>query len=378
MIEFFFWVGVALTLHGYLGYGAFLWFLARRWGKPSSWRPHTPRLTLIVAAYNEEAVIAEKLENCLALNYPPESLEILVVADGSDDATVEIARKYPRVKVAYSPKREGKLAAVNRVVPLSEGEILVFSDANAFYHKDSLLRLAGHFHDPRVGAVAGEKRVVGEGIGSEEGFYWRYESTLKRWDSRLSSVMGAAGEIFALRRELYFPLPTDTVIEDFVLSMELVRKGYRVVYERDAIATEQASSSIREEWKRKTRIAAGGWQAVFRLWPLLIPTRPLIWFQYVSHRVLRWTIIPLLLPGLLLESLLLPGAIYRILFGAQVLFYGLAFLGYRKMRKGPSPKVLALPFYFAFFNLAALVGGTRFLLGWKPAIWEKARREKLG
>lgn len=369
-MEWLFWLGVLLAFYGYLGYGMVLFWL-RRWGKPTAWEPVTPALTLIIAAYNEESILAEKLENSLALDYPPEQLEILVVADGSTDRTVEIARRYG-VRVEYLPRREGKLRAVNRVVPLARGEILVFSDANALYHRDSLRKLAGHFHDPTVGAVAGEKRVVGQGVGTGEGLYWRYESTLKRWDSELGSVMGAAGEIFAIRKDLYLPLE-GTVIEDFVLSMETVRRGYRVVYEPGAVASESASVSIREEWKRKTRIAAGGWQAVFRLWPLLIPIRPLLWFQYVSHRVLRWTVIPVLLPMLLLVSALLPGNLYRTLFGLQLLFYLLALGGFFLLRRGKTTP-LTVPFYFLFCNLAALAGGVRFLLGWKPAVWEKAQR----
>lgn len=375
-MELIFWIALAIALYGYFGYGLILGVLSRLWGRPPVFTDALPRVTVIIAAYNEEAVMAEKLENTLALDYPRELLEILVVADGSSDRTVEIASGFPGVRVEFLPERAGKLKAINRASLLAQGELLLFSDANAYYSPQSLRKMVRHFGDPRVAAVAGEKKVLGTGVGSGEGAYWRYESWLKAHDSLLSSVMGAAGEIFMVRRERFFPLEDGIVIEDFVLSMELVRQGYLVRYEPEAIAVEGASASVEDEFKRKTRISAGGWQAVLRLWPLLFPTRPLITFQYVSHRVLRWMVIPLLLPLLLVLNCVLTGPLYRGLLGCQLAFYALALLGYLSLRRGNNPsRILLFPFYFSLFNLAALVGAVRFWRGWTPVVWEKAQRK---
>ncbi len=387
-MEAVFWIAVMLVGYAYLGYGAFVAVLSRAW--PCREAPEAadapgrlPSVTLVVAAYNEEDVILAKIANCVALEYPGDRLEIVIVTDGSTDRTPELAAGAgtggPGLRVMHAPERRGKIHALNRVMPTLDAEIVVFSDANAMLNPEALLRIVRHFQDPQVAGVAGEKRIKpqADDVSTGEGFYWRYESALKRWDSRISSVMGAAGELVAVRREAYEPLENDTLLEDFVMSMRLVARGLRVVYEPGAYATEEASPTIVEEFKRKARIVAGGWQAVFRLWPLLIPTRPVIWLQYVSHRVLRWVLVPALLPVILLSNLILVwevGGAYGWLLQLQLVLYGAALLGWWLQERGIRTPVLYLPFYFAFLNAAALVGAYRFWTGAQSVTWEKARR----
>lgn len=393
-MESVFWVAVLLVGYAYLGYGVLAGLLAsRRTGPakaagidPEAWAgtgagaiASLPRVSLVIAAYNEEEVIAQKVLNSLELEYPSDRLEVVVVSDGSTDRTPELAACFPGVRVLHQPERRGKVHALNRVMPLIDSEVVVFSDANAMLNPEALLRLVRHFQDPRVACVAGEKRIKPQerDVSAGEGFYWRYESTLKRWDAQISSVMGAAGELVALRRSAFVPLENDTVLDDFVMSMRLVARGYRVAYEPEAYALEEASPSISEEFKRKARIVAGGWQAVIRLWPLLVPTRPLIWLQYVSHRVLRWVLVPVLLPVILILNLQLAWqgqALYDWTLQVQLALYGAALLGGWLQLRGLRPRILYLPFYFTFLNAAALVGAYRFWTRTQSVTWEKVQR----
>lgn len=379
-MEAVFWIAVIVVGYAYLGYGALAALLARAFGRQEAPAgAELPPVALVVAAYNEEEVILAKIANSLQLDYPRDRLEIVIVTDGSTDRTPELAASVSGLRVMHAGERRGKIHALNRVMPTLEPEIVVFSDANAMLNPEALRRIVRHFQDPRVAGVAGEKRIKpqADDVSAGEGFYWRYESALKRWDSQISSVMGAAGELVAIRRSAYMPLENDTLLEDFVMSMRLVEQGKRVVYEPEAYATEEASPSIQEEFKRKARIVAGGWQAVFRLWPLLLPKRPVIWLQYVSHRVLRWVLIPVLLPVILLSNAILAwelGALYAWLLQLQFLFYGAALLGWRLQAHGVRTPVLYLPFYFAFLNAAALVGAYRFWTGAQSVTWEKVRR----
>jgi cellulose synthase/poly-beta-1,6-N-acetylglucosamine synthase-like glycosyltransferase len=371
--------GIAVVVYTYLGYPLLLWLLATLFGREARTAPITPRLTLLICAYNEEETIARKLENSFALDYPAERLEIMVVSDGCADRTDEIVASYADrgVRLVRQAVRQGKVSGLNFGMREATGEIVVCSDANAMYRPDALRQLVRHFADPAVGMVAGAKRLLGQdGVAQAEGLYWRYEGALKRLDSRLSSVMGATGEIFAIRRALWREVPRDTVIEDFVISMGLVRDGHRVVYDPTAVSEEEASPSFGEEYKRKVRIVAGAWQAIGRLWPLLLPTYGVVWLQYVSHRVLRWTLVPLLLPVLLLVNFLLAdqSGAYLALFGAQLALYGLAVVGFVLHRLGIRWKLFYVPFYFAYLNLSALAGAWRFARGAQPVTWEKVRR----
>lgn len=379
VLEIILWSSIAVVLYAYLGYGLAIAVVSRFVNKPVVHSEHLPPVTLLIAAYNEEDVIAEKIENSLTLDYPSDRLEILVVADGSRDGTCEVVRRYADrgVRLEYSPERRGKIHAVNRTVPMATGEIIAFSDANSMFNRDALKKLVRNFGDPSVALVAGEKRIANDDgtVSDGEGLYWRYESALKRLDSRVSSVMGAAGEIFAIRKERWEDPAPDSIIEDFILSMGLVRDGYRVVYEPEAVSLEEASPNAAEEFKRKVRIVAGGWQAVVRLWPLMTPKYGLVAFQFVSHRVLRWVLVPFLLPLILLANVALAAQpLYLGLLAAQVLFYSLAAIGYTLERQGKKWKPAYLPFFFTFLNYAALCGAWRFFTKTQAVTWEKVKR----
>lgn len=375
-------IGSLLVIgYAYAGYGVLIWLISRFVGPASRLSDELPSVSVVIAAYNEAPVIGARIENVLALDYPPDRLELVVVTDGCTDGTEELvlafAARDSRVRLLSRSERSGKVNALNAAIPMARGAVIVGSDANCFFRPDCLRKLVRHFGDPKVAMVAGEKRIhQGEGtVSLGEGLYWRYESWLKTLDSRVSTALGATGEVFAMRKACFEPLPTDAIIEDFMLSMRLVQAGHRVVYDPAAIATEDASASIAEEFKRKVRIIAGGWQAVVRLWPLLLPTHGLVWFQYVSHRVLRWVLVPALLPLALGANMVLAmHGRHGWLLALQLLFYAAALTGYVLQRRGIRWKVFYVPFYFAFLNVAALVGAYRYLARRQPVTWEKSRR----
>ena len=372
LLPLLFWLAVGTVVYTFLGYPLLIGLLTRCVHRPVRRATITPQVTLLIPAYNEASVIAHKIENSLALDYPPERLEIVVVTDGSDDGTVDIVAGYGEQGVClyHQSQRQGKMAAINRVMPLVGGEIVVFSDANAMIEHGALRALVRNFADPSVGGVAGEKRVLGGG----ESLYWRYESFLKRCDSALSSVMGAAGELFAIRRCLFKPPPPNALIDDFVISLRLVETGWRVVYEPEAVVMEEPSPTLAGERRRRSRIAAGGFQSIRWLPGMLNPVRGRVAWQYFSHRVLRWAVTPFLLPAIYGLNLLLLGLpFYRLVLLAQTAFYSAALLGYaltqRGMRRGPLHAV----FYFCFTNVAALAGFWRYVTGTQPVTWAKAR-----
>jgi Glycosyltransferases, probably involved in cell wall biogenesis len=318
-LSILFWSGLAVVFYTYVGYAPFVWALSRlrRWWHPRPDRTvppddDLPAVTLLVAAYNEADVIDEKLANTRALNYPREKLTVLFVTDGSTDTTPDRLRTAPGVQCLHRDERAGKMAALHRGMEHVETPIVVFSDANAMLNADALRNLVRHYQDASVGAVAGEKRVRAAGAddasGASEGLYWRYESALRRWDDALHSVVGAAGELFSVRTALFDPISEDTILDDFVLTLRVAARGYRVAYAPDAYATEGPSASLADEMQRKVRIVAGGFQALGRLRELFNPVRHgTLTFQFVSHRVLRWTLAPALLPVLLITNGLLVG-----------------------------------------------------------------------
>ena len=383
-----FWICLLLVGYTYLGYGVVLYGLVRlkqaffSHSSDGFSEEELPELTLIVAAYNEADYIDEKIRNSLSLRYPQGRLHIWMVTDGSDDATPQRVEHYPEVKHFFQPERRGKIAAVNRVMPLVTTPVVVFTDANTLLNKYAAINLARHFKDSKVGAVAGEKRVSSgaqaAASGAGEGFYWKYESALKRGDSALYSVVGAAGELFSVRSDLYEEVPADTIIEDFYLTLSIAQAGYRVVYEPEAYAVEGPSASVKEELKRKVRIAAGGIQAIVRLRALLNPFRyGILSFQYISHRVLRWTITPFALVGLFISNAWLfgePTIFYRLFFAGQLFFYGLAAIGWGLAAREIKLKAFFVPYYFCVMNYAVFAGIIRYLKGAQSVVWERAER----
>jgi biofilm PGA synthesis N-glycosyltransferase PgaC len=382
MVLSLFWLSIAVVFYTYVGYALVVGVWARLVRRPVA--PATdsfePEVTLVVPAYNEADILADKVRNCMSLDYPAHKLHLLFITDGSSDNSGEVLAAFPRVQHLHVPERGGKSLAENRAIRYVSTPYVIFTDCNTVLNPEAVRRLVGHYANPAVGAVSGEKRVLSDGSasGAGEGMYWKYESFLKRCDSKIHSLMGAAGELVSFRTSLFAPLEADTILDDFVQSMRIVDAGYQVVYEPEAYAMEPPSFSLKDEMKRKVRICAGGWQAMSRLLPLLNPLRqPVVAFLYLSHRVLRWTLTPLLLALLIPLNIVLAaayGGIYTLILAAQGGFYLAAALGWWRAAQGKPAGPLLIPLYFTMMNVAVFQGAGRFLRNNQPAAWDKAQR----
>ena len=391
-LKIIFWLCLALVIYTYVGYGAVLYIILKV--KNIFFRRETtpilpldpqllPDVTLMICAYNEADVIEEKMQNIRALNYPQDKLCVMWVTDGSNDNSNELLQAYPEVKLVYSPERKGKAAAMQHGLQENKAEYVIFTDANTMLNADAIREIVRQFMKKNVSCVSGEKRVAarhaGQATAEGEGVYWKYESMLKRWDSELYSAMGAAGELFAVRMSHYLPAPSNALLDDFMMSMLILKDGHRIAYTNEAYATEYGSASTAEESKRKRRIAAGGLQSIWWLRSLMNPfAYPKVAFQYVSHRVLRWSITPLALFALFPLNLLLLFAsgslIYQLLFLLQLFFYLSALTGHILKVSGRRNKLLYIPCYFLFMNLNVFLG-IGYLMSHKDSgTWEKARR----
>lgn len=391
--EILFWVSIFIVFYTYIGYGILLYVLVKikeclckPVRRPIPADADLPELTLFIAAYNEEDVVNEKMRNCLELDYPADKLHIFWVTDGSDDHTGELLSHWPQATVLHQPQRQGKTAALNRGMHFVKTPLVVFTDANTNLNREALRKIVYAFTNPKVGCVAGEKRIAVQArdnaASGGEGMYWKYESTLKALDARLYSAVGAAGELFAIRRDLFEEMKTDTLLDDFILSLHIVMRGYTIAYCADAYAMESGSADMREEEKRKVRIAAGGLQSIWRLRPLLNPFRYGIFcFQYISHRVLRWSLTPVLLFLLLpLNTILIfttsTPLLYAVVWLLQSLFYLMGSWGYYLSTKHIKNKILFVPYYFLFMNINVIRGFNylRKRKGNASGAWEKAKR----
>jgi len=338
-----------------------------------------PSITLLIAAYNEESCLAKKIENSLSLAYPNDKKHIVVITDGSNDSSFEICKQFVEVTALHQPERRGKMAAIDRAMETITTDIVVFSDANTDLNITSLTHIAEAFADPKVGMVAGEKRVTSANSESgiaNEGLYWKYESWLKKLDSDTTTVVGAAGELFAIRTSLHKPLPSDTILDDFMLSMEVIKAGYRIKYVPEAYAIESSSLNLAEEWKRKVRISAGGIQSTVRSFSIANPFKyGWISFSYLVHRIARWTIAPLALLISLISSM---GLVFVDIDYAPISI--LSFLAVLftliSIKKGviflPGP--LKTIIYFLFMNFSVIAGWFRYAKGSQTVLWEKAKR----
>lgn len=396
-LEIIFFVLLFIVFYTYLGYGILLWILVKlkRMLVPSYRATdhanekydegELPEVTLFITAYNEEAVVDEKMKNCHELDYPEDKLDIVWVTDGSNDRTNEKLKEYSDTTVLFSPERKGKTAAMNRGMKFISTPIVVFTDANTFINSQAIREIVRCFNHPKVGCVAGEKRVdmnSAEGAAAGgEGLYWKYESFLKKLDYQLYSAIGAAGELFAVRTSLYEEMPDDTLLDDFILSLRITMKKYIIAYCDTAYALESGSADMKEEEKRKVRIAAGGLQSIYRLSGLLNPMRyGVLTFQYISHRVLRWSVTPvalfLLLPlNIFLTIYTKDSLFYTLCLLLQILFYIAGFYGFYLSTKSIKNKILYIPYYFLFMNINVIKGF--FYLKRKKSndgTWEKARR----
>jgi cellulose synthase/poly-beta-1,6-N-acetylglucosamine synthase-like glycosyltransferase len=283
-LEILFWASIFVVFYAYVGYGIVLFiltYLKRLLTKREDWtldESNLPNVTFVVAAYNEERWIEDKIKNCLAFDYPKEKIQLFFVTDGSTDNTAKLIKDYKvaeevTLKLFHKDGRAGKIAAVERIMEFVETPITIYTDANTDVNPQAIKNIVKFYQDEKVGAVAGEKRIAqanaDDAAGAGEGIYWKYESQLKKWDSEFNTVVGAAGELFSIRTKLFQSVPQDTIIEDFYMTMRIAQQGYKVKYAFDATASEGQSATVGEELKRKIRIAAGGLQATWRLRSLL-------------------------------------------------------------------------------------------------------------
>ncbi len=338
-----------------------------------------PEVTLVIASYNEGKVLAAKMDNIHQLNYPEEKLFIIVVTDGSTDNSDIILSSYKKVRVIHEVKRKGKVAALNRAMQFVKTPFVVFSDANGLLNSDCLLNIVQHFSDEKVGAVAGEKKVAHtSGMGTAEGWYWKYESFMKELDSSFNSVVSAAGELFAIRTHLYKALDERIILDDFILSMQICLKGFKIIYEPGAFAVEMPSVSLNEEQQRKTRIATGAFQSLQYLPFKKMLNKPILLLQFFSRRWLRWVICPGAIIILLLINILLgiwhSSVLYDYLLLIQLIFYVAAGIGWLLIRRNHAFVLTTIPFYFLFMNFCMLKGAYIFLLNRQTVIWPKAER----
>jgi cellulose synthase/poly-beta-1,6-N-acetylglucosamine synthase-like glycosyltransferase len=377
-LEVVFWVLVGCPIYSMIGYPLLMMVASRVYRKKFVRAAVTPRVSLIIAAYNEEAAIARKLENSLAQDYPPEHLEIIVASDGSTDRTDDIVRSFADrgVKLVRPEHNVGKSEAVNLAVKHASGEILVFSDATGMYDPRSVRAMAAHFADPRVGCVSGwvayryDKSVTGEGFS----VYQRFVMALRRAEAAFGSGFNAPGSIHAVRATAFMPTPPDT-FSDMTDPLHAAVLGLRTTFEEDAVSWEESRTRIEDEFRARVRIASHAWRFMsysLRRFPLF--KSPMYCFQLASHKFLRWLTGPLLIPIFVVNAFLVPHHwIYQVLFAAQLADYGFTALGYLSGRLGRRIKALAGLVFLNTVYLAYIVALIRFLRGDRRISWVPSR-----
>jgi poly-beta-1,6-N-acetyl-D-glucosamine synthase len=395
MIALWFWLSILFVFYVYLGYPLVLTLFAHLRPKQFEYPSYLPKVTILIAAHNEQDVIAAKLENTIALAYPREHLQILVAADGSDDRTVEIVKSFETqgVELSYQPERRGKMAAINRAMSRVQHEIIVFSDANNLYARETLHELVKPFSEAKVGAVSGGKNILRskDALTEADGLYWQYESFIKEEETRLGSCTGVSGEILAIRSRLYQSPPDRAINDDFFIGLGILRQGYRLVYAPKARSFEHSSLTEEDEATRRSRIVAGRYQVMLMSVQLLPWRNPLLVWQIISHKFMRplvpFAMILALVTNLLalmsLEGtsnvgILALGWPYSlVLLSLQVLFYLSAWLGNRFKGKGFIGKILYVPTFLVNSNFSALRGLVSFLTGRQTTLWQRARRRNV-
>ncbi len=388
-----FWILFFILVYTYVGYASLLFVLLKLKKKlfPNRFiktdKNYEPEVCLFVTAFNEKDFIHQKVANSFSLDYPKEKVQYVWVTDGSDDGTPDLLKEYEKLEVYHLNERRGKMHAMNRGVKFVKAPIIIFSDTNTILGNQSIREIVAKFSNEKTGCVAGEKRIVEKdadaAAGAGEGLYWKYESWVKNMDAELNSAVGAVGELFAIRTNLFEDVETDTLLDDFIISLRIAQKGYHIAYTPNAFAEETASLNVKEELKRKVRIAAGGVQTIFRLKSLLNPFKNgMLTWQYFSHKVLRWTLAPISLFLIFFVNLLIieqQGSwgefrFYPVFFYLQVLCYLLAVVGWYFENRQLRFKILFVPYYFVFINYASIRGILRYFKGKQSVIWEKSKR----
>jgi cellulose synthase/poly-beta-1,6-N-acetylglucosamine synthase-like glycosyltransferase len=380
-----FWISAGMVAYAYFLYPVVLfvmyavaqllsdvrYLLTRRDRRAGSRKGDVPAVTFLVPAYNEEAHLLEKIENLGQTDYPREKLQIVFVSDGSTDLTNQILSRVqnPQVEVVILPRRQGKPSALNVAVARARHDLLVFSDASTSFAPDAVEKLARHFTDSTVGAVCGALRFRASSESQQtEGVYWKFENLLRLMEARLGATLTASGAIYALRRQAYFPLAPDTVLDDFVIPMNARNAGYRVLYDPEAVATEVAPHTVGGEFTRRVRLASGSFAALRDFARIRLDGVTV--FAFLSHKVCRW-IVPFFLIALLISNVFLRGPVYRIMLIGQILFYLWAGFGFFLRRRISHIRYALLGYFLLAMNLAFLVGFCRFVNGRKDVIWQR-------
>jgi len=397
MVKVLFFVSIGLVVYTYAFYPAILfllsvlktaatslhYFLTRRGrridDRTSCGEEYFPKVSLLLAARNEEELVSQKIENSLALDYPENQLELLIGSDASEDRTVEIVRNLrdPRVRLFDYRERHGKLGVLLNLLPEAEGEIVLLSDTNTFLEPEALRKMVRHFQDPCVGVVCGELRLTApDGTLQSEGTYWRYETILKTLEGQLDCVLGANGGIYALRKELFPSIPTDTIVEDLVIPLKIRILGYRTRFESEAIALERNPIDSQQEFRRRVRIGAGCAQSISMIYPLLSARYGLLSFSLFSHKFVRWAV-PLALPLAFLSNMfLISYSFFLGTFLIQILGYLMALGGWWREHKRRELGVFGLPYMFVLLNTALALGYVKYFRGMFRPTWERSTRVK--
>lgn len=381
MGELLFFSSLAVCFYVYFGYPLLLAVMAAIHPREVRRRAITPSLSLIIAAHNEEEVIGEKLENTLSMDYPRDRLEIIVVSDGSTDRTEAITREYEKQGVRLlSLARCGKMRALNQGVAVATGEILVFTDANAILEASALRQLVANFADPEVGGVCGNQKYwqtpTGDCAGQGENLYWTYDKFIKRLESRVGSIIGADGSLYAIRRNLFVPTEDPAQADDFAISVRVVTQGYRLVFEPTAVSYEEAPTSSQREFWRKVRVTNHSLRSLLDMREALNPWRTGFYaLELLSHKVLRYLVPLFLVLALLTNGVLAPDSpVLQLLFLGQVLFYGSALMGYGlRHQSWGRRKLFYIPFYFCLGNTAVFLGLLSLLKGDQITFWQPER-----
>ncbi|MFC1725421.1 glycosyltransferase family 2 protein [candidate division KSB1 bacterium] len=382
MIEFkiIFWITLAVIFYTYLGYFLFLFIISlfrkREYSFDENFLPH---VSMVIAAYNEEKVIEEKIKNCFALDYPEEKIEFLIGSDGSNDSTNEIVEKYTGQRLKFYPNltKRGKVSVVNDLLDEAKGEIIVFSDANTIYEKTAVKNLTGFFVNKEVGGVSGELKLsrYKSGSSTDEIKYWNFENRLKELESNFNSVIGATGGIYAIRKNLCEKLPENRLLtHDFFTSMNVLKKGFKFIYSKNAAASEYSSPRISDEFIRKIRIAFHNFNGLSYIIGLLNPFKGLVSFQLWSHKVLRWFLPFIFILNFLVSFILLQDLIYKIVFFSYTGFMILGILGLIFEKSGKYFLVFSLPYYLITVNLALVIGYFRYIFKLDKNVWKRVER----
>lgn len=379
-----FWTCIGLVAYTYIVYPVSIWLMAKLFAK-ASWenddsagdRREPPMVSMIIAAHKEEKVILDRLNNAVLMDYPADRFEIIIGCDGQEDLTGALVGSFgdSRVRLIQFPRQRGKSSVLNDCVMQAKGEVVVFSDANTMMAPDAVRKLVKPFRDPKVGGVCGELVLTDPTTGQNvDGIYWRFENFIKRSEGRLGALLGVNGAIYAIRKDLYEPIPTNTIVDDFLIGMSVHRRGYRLIYEPRAVAHEETALSIRSEFDRRSRIGAGAFQSLTWLWPMLNPLRGRVAIAFMSHKLLRWFCPGFLFLAVLTNVRLMAEPFYLRILLLHELFYLSAMIGLVFTLGRPWNRMMRLPGMFVGMNAALAVGFWRWLTGKQGGTWKRTER----